>query len=135
MNLTKFALKRQITTVMIYMAILLFAVFAINRIPISLIPNLDYPQLRIVTYLGESTPNEIEQSVTAKIVSAIKSIPGINEIESASTSNNSTVALKLNRQADVSYVKFLINEELNILRSSIPASARPTITEIGRAHV
>ncbi|MFA7056509.1 MAG: efflux RND transporter permease subunit [Candidatus Cloacimonadales bacterium] len=129
MNLTKFALKRQITTVMIYMAILLFAVFAINRIPISLIPNLDYPQLRIVTYLGESTPNEIEQSVTAKIVSAIKSIPGINEIESASTSNNSTVALKLNRQADVSYVKFLINEELNILRSSIPASARPTITE------
>lgn len=129
MNLTKLALKRQITTVMIYMAILLFAVFAINRIPISLIPNLDYPQLRIVTYLGESTPNEIEQSVTAKIVSAIKSIPGINEIESASTSNNSTVALKLNRQADVSYVKFLINEELNILRSSIPASARPTITE------
>lgn len=129
MNLTKFALKRQITTLMIYMAILLFAVFAINRIPISLIPNLDYPQLRIVTYLGESTPNEIEQSVTAKIVSAIKSIPGINEIESASTSNNSTVALKLNRQADVSYVKFLINEELNILRSSIPASARPTITE------
>lgn len=129
MNLTKFALKRQITTVMIYLAILLAAVFAINRIPISLIPNLDYPQLRIVTYLGESTPNEIEQSVTAKIVSAIKSIPGINEIESASTSNNSTVTLKLNRQADVSYVKFLVNEELNILKSSIPASARPKITE------
>lgn len=129
MNLTKFALKRQITTVMIYLAILLAAVFAINRIPISLIPNLDYPQLRIVTYLGESTPNEIEQSVTAKIVSAIKSIPGINEIESASTSSESTVSLKLNRQTDVSYVKFLVNEELNILRSSIPASARPKITE------
>jgi HAE1 family hydrophobic/amphiphilic exporter-1 len=129
MNLTKFALKRQITTVMIYLAILLAAVFAINRIPISLIPNLDYPQLRIVTYLGESTPNEIEQSVTAKIVSAIKSIPGINEIESASTSSESTVSLKLNRQADVSYVKFLVNEELNILRTKLPDSARPTITE------
>lgn len=129
MNLTKFALKRQITTVMIYLAILLAAVFAINRIPISLIPNLDYPQLRIITYLGESTPNEIEQSITAKIVSAIKSIPGINEIESASTSTNSTLTLKLNRQADVSYVKFLVNEELNILRTKLPDSVRPTITE------
>lgn len=129
MNLTKFALKRQITTSMIYLAIVLGAIFAINRLPISLVPNLEYPRLRIVTYVGESTPDEVEQSITTQLVSAIKSVPGLNEIDSFSSSNHSEITLKLNRDADVRYLKFLVNEELNILRTTLPPNIQPQITE------
>ncbi|NQT64791.1 MAG: efflux RND transporter permease subunit [FCB group bacterium] len=129
MLLTKFALEKPITTAMFYLAITVIAVYAVLNIPLSLLPNLNYPRLTIVTYWSNASPEEIEANITSPIEAIGSMIPNITKVKSTSYNQQSVVSLEFARNTDMDFVRFELNEKLQLLKDELPANVTPRIRE------
>ena len=67
MSLPRFSIRRPVTTVMIYIGVLLLGCIAWTRLPQELYPPIAYPQLTIVTHYKDAAPVEIEILITKPI--------------------------------------------------------------------
>ncbi len=129
MLITKIALEKPITTMMLYLAILVIAVYAIINIPLSLLPNLDYPRLTIVTYWPDASPEEVEANITSPIEAIGSTIPNITNVKSTSYNQRSVVSLEFARNSDMDFVRFELNEKLQLLQDELPDDVTPRIRE------
>lgn len=108
----KFAINRPITTLMFALTLVIFGVFALNKMAVALWPNIDFPIVKITTkYIGAG-PEAIETKVTDKIEEAVMSIDGIDQVTSTSVRNVSVVVVKFNLEKD-------INEAINDVRDKV----------------
>ena len=129
MLLTKLALEKPITTTMLYLAIIVIAVYAVLNIPLSLLPNLSYPRLTIVTYWSDASPEEVEANITSPIEAIGSTIPNITNVKSTSYNQRSVVSLELTRNADMDFARFELNEKLQLLQDELPDNVTPRIRE------
>ena len=67
MSLTASALKRPIAVTMFFLGLVLLGFLSWQRLPLELIPNINYPQLTIVTSCENVAPLEMESLVTKKV--------------------------------------------------------------------
>ena len=84
MFLTDFVLKKPISTLMLYIIIVILSVLSLTKIPISLVPNLDYPKLSVIVYWPDASPEEVESHITSPIESFGSMINGVSKISSSS---------------------------------------------------
>lgn len=127
MFLTKIAIKRPISVIMIYLAILVIAAYAIMHIPLSLMPNLSYPKLNISAYWQDASPEEVEANVTSQLEAIGSTIPGIINVSSTSYRQSSRVELKFDRNIDMDFARFELNEKLQLLQDKLPDGVTPRI--------
>ncbi|MCK4654757.1 MAG: efflux RND transporter permease subunit [Candidatus Cloacimonetes bacterium] len=129
MLLTKIALEKPITVTMLYLAIIVIAVYAVLNIPLSLLPNLNYPRLTIVTYWSDASPEEVEANITSPIEAIGSTIPNITKVKSTSYNQRSVVSIEFARNTDMDFVRFELNEKLQLLHDELPDNVTPRIRE------
>ncbi|PID27837.1 MAG: hypothetical protein CSB55_07250 [Candidatus Cloacimonadota bacterium] len=120
MFLAKLALERPITFLMIYLTIVVISVYALLNIPLSLMPETDYPKLDIVCSRHDLSPEEMELNITSRIEELGNTIPGIIKVSSGSHTNYCYVSLEFNRDADMDYIRFEVNERLQLIKDDLP---------------
>ncbi len=98
----KFALNRPISTLMLFVAFVIFGIFSIYKMPINLFPNVDIPLIKITTYASGDL-NYIENKITKKLEDELDTIDGINKINSYSYNNLSVILIqfKLNKDLEI----------------------------------
>lgn len=124
----KFAVKHPVTIAMGYLCLLVLAYWAVSNIPLSLTPNLSFPRLTVISYYAGSTPEEVESEITSKIEAIGSQIEGIKSVSSNSYSARSVVELKFNRETDMDFARFELNEKLRLLTSELPDDVVPRIS-------
>jgi len=102
MWLPDISIKRPVTTVMVISALIIFGVIGFMRLGIALMPDIQYPVVSIDTHWSNSTPEQIEISVTKVIEGRLGEIQGIKHISSSSSRGSSrvTVEFELSRKID-----------------------------------
>ena len=93
MNLSDLALKRQITTYMIFIAIIVIGVFSLRRLSIDLMPDVEFPSLTVATSYAGASPKEIETLITEPIERAVSTAQNIENVTSTSSEGNSSVSI------------------------------------------
>ncbi|MGB2553631.1 efflux RND transporter permease subunit [Campylobacter sp. MOP51] len=96
----RFAINRPITTLMIFMSLVVFGVMSLQRMPVNLFPEIEIPLIKITTYSGGDM-NLIESKVTKKIEDEISTIDGIDKIHSYSYNNLSVVLIQFDLEKDI----------------------------------
>jgi HAE1 family hydrophobic/amphiphilic exporter-1 len=129
MFLTDFVLKKPISTLMLYIIIVILSVLSLTKIPISLVPNLDYPKLSVIAYWPDASPEEVESHITSPIESFGSMINGVSKISSSSYPQQSVVNFEFERNTDLEYAKFELNEKLQLLQDKLPTNVHPHIQE------
>ncbi|MCK4694471.1 MAG: efflux RND transporter permease subunit, partial [Candidatus Cloacimonetes bacterium] len=129
MVLTKIAIEKPITFTMLYLIIVVMAVYAVMNIPVSLLPNLNYPRLTVIANWVDASPEEIEANITSPIEAIGSTIPGITNVKSTSYSQRSVVNLEFARNTDMDFVRFELNEKLQLLKDKLPNDVIPRINE------
>ena len=127
MILSRFALDKPVTIMMIYIIIIVMAVYSVWNLPLSLQPNLNYPRLTIVTGWSDASPEEVEANITSPIESIGSSIEGVTNVKSTSSRQSSVVNLEFARETDMDYARFELNEKLQLLEEQLPQNANPSI--------
>lgn len=94
MKLPKLSVNRPVTTLMAFMAILLFGLVSLQRLPLDIMPEMELPTLTIMTIYPGASANEVEEQVTKPLEEILAGTEGLREINSSSQENVSFIALQ-----------------------------------------
>ena len=124
MNVSEPFILRPVATTLLMAAIMLSGIVAYSFLPLSTLPEVDYPTIEVTTLYPGASPEVMTSSVTAPLERQFGQMPGLNQMTSASSAGASAVTLQfsLDLSLDVAEqeVQAAINAAGNLLPSDLP---------------
>jgi multidrug efflux pump len=115
---------RPVATTLLMIGILLVGFVAYRELPISALPQVDYPTIQVLTFYPGASPDVMTSSVTAPLERQFGQIPGLNQMTSTSSFGSSIVTLQfvldLNIDVAEQEVQAAINAASNLLPQDLP---------------
>src|ERR1700757_3133570 len=125
MNPSRIFILRPVATTLLMVAIMLVGIFAFGFLPLSALPEVDYPTIQVQTFYPGASPEVMTSSVTAPLEVQFGQMPGLNQMSSTSSGGASVITLQfsLDLSLDVAEqeVQAAINAAGNLLPSDLPA--------------
>jgi len=100
MKLTQITVKRPVTTLMFFLAIVLLGFVSLRELSVDLLPDISYPRLSVVTQYPGVAPEEIETLITTPLEAAVSRIPGLRRVEYVSKEGVSFMSLEFSWGTD-----------------------------------
>ena len=124
MNPSRLFISLPVATSLLMVAILLSGLFAFKFLPLSSLPEVDYPTIQVQTFYPGASPEVMTSSVTAPLERQFGQMPGLNQMTSASSGGASVITLQfsLDLGLDVAEqeVQAAINAAGNVLPNDLP---------------
>jgi multidrug efflux pump len=115
---------RPVATVLLMVAILLVGIVAYYQLPVSALPQVDYPTIQVITFYPGASPDVMASSVTAPLERQFGQVPGLTQMTSISSEGSSVITLRftLNLSIDVAeqQVQAAINAAATFLPKDLP---------------
>ena len=115
---------RPVATTLLMVGVLLVGWVAFRQLPISALPQVDYPTIQVQTFYPGASPDVMASSVTAPLERQFGQIPGLNQMTSTSSFGSSIItlqfALDLNIDIAEQEVQAAINGASNLLPLGLP---------------
>src|SRR5208283_241298 len=124
MNISRLFILRPVATTLLMIAILLAGAVAYRQLPVSALPQVDYPTIQVRTFYPGASPDVMASSVTAPLERQLGQMPGLTQMTSASSGGSSTIKLQfsLDHSLDVAEqeVQAAINAAATFLPQALP---------------
>src|SRR3990170_772480 len=124
MNPSRIFILRPVATSLFMLAILLVGSVAYRMLPLSALPEVDYPTIQVVTLYPGASPDVMTSSITAPLERQFGQMPGLNQMSSTSSGGASVITLQfsLDLSLDVAeqQVQAAINASSNLLPNDLP---------------
>src|SRR6201990_1304823 len=125
MSPSRIFILRPVATTLLMAAIMLVGMFAYRFLPLSALPEVDYPTIQVQTFYPGASPDVMTSSITAPLEVQFGQMPGLNQMSSTSSGGASVITLQftLNLSLDIAEqeVQAAINAAGNLLPSDLPA--------------
>jgi multidrug efflux pump len=125
MNPSRLFIERPVATTLLMVAILLVGVAAYKFLPLSALPEVDYPTIQVQTFYPGASPEVMTSSVTAPLERQFGEMPSLTQMMSQSSAGASVITLRfsLDLSLDIAEqeVQAAINAAGNLLPSDLPA--------------
>src|SRR4051812_10708440 len=124
MNPSRPFILRPVATVLLMSALLLTGIVAYRELPVSALPQVDYPTIQVITFYPGASPDVMASSVTSPLERQFGQVPGLTQMTSSSSEGCSIItlrfALELNIDVAEQQVQAAINAAGNYLPSDLP---------------
>jgi multidrug efflux pump len=124
MNPSRLFILRPVATTLFMVAIMLVGLVAYSFLPISALPEVDYPTIQVQTFYPGASAEVMTSSVTAPLERQFGEMPGLNQMSSQSSAGSSVITLQfgLDLSIDIAEqeVQAAINAAGNLLPSDLP---------------
>ena len=125
MNPSRIFIHRPVATTLLMAAIFIIGLVAYKFLPLSALPEVDYPTIQIQTFYPGASPDVMTSSITAPLERQLGQMPGLKQMSSSSSAGASVITLQfsLDLSLDVAEqeVQAAINAAGNLLPSDLPA--------------
>lgn len=129
-------LHRPIAVTMSLIAIVTLGILAIQRIPVSLMPDIDVPRIVVQMSAQGSSAREIEQQIVTPMRQQLSQVAGLKSIESTSRTDAGVVTLSFDPGSDMSLLFIEVNEKIDRAMSYLPKDLeRPKAMKIGAMDI
>ena len=124
MNPSRPYILRPVATSLLMVAILLAGIVAYRVLPLSALPQVDYPTIQVVTLYPGASPDVVTSSITAPLERQFGQMPGLNQMSSTSSGGASVITLQFSLQLTLDVaeqeVQAAINASSNLLPTDLP---------------
>ncbi|MBN1987388.1 MAG: efflux RND transporter permease subunit [Prolixibacteraceae bacterium] len=128
MSIYKSAVNKPITTLMIFIAIVVMGIFSLINIPIDLYPDMEPPYISVMTTYPGANASDIETNITKVLEDALNSVDKLKEITSVSSDNLSVISLEFEWESNLDEATNDIRDVIDRIFDNLPEGCeRPTI--------
>jgi HAE1 family hydrophobic/amphiphilic exporter-1 len=122
--MTRFFVRHPVTTWMIFTAFVVMAIYALPKIEIEALPEIDLPKLTVQTRWSGASPKAVQRSITLPVEEAVRELHGVESVRSTSRAGESVVEVEFRRDIDIDFARLHLNEQLGSVRRNLPLNAR-----------
>ena len=112
---------RPIATSLLMVGILLTGVVAYKQLPVSALPEVDYPIIQIMTFYPGASPDVMASSVTAPLERQFGQVPGLQQMTSVSSDGSSVITLQFNLSLNIDVAEQEVQQSINASGTYLPA--------------
>ena len=121
MNPSRIFILRPVATTLLMVAILLAGIVAYRVLPLSALPEVDYPTIQVVTLYPGASPDVMTSSVTAPLERQFGQMPGLNQMSSTSSGGASVITLQFSLELSLDVAEQEVQAAINASGSFLPA--------------
>lgn len=131
MRLPEVAVKRPVATAMLFVAMLIFGLVSLWKLPLDVLPELELPTLTVITVYPGAAADEVEEQVTQELESILSGTEHLKEITSQSKENVSFIALQFDWGTDITAAANNARDLIELVKNKLPNEARnPVIFKV-----
>ncbi|MBO4739894.1 MAG: efflux RND transporter permease subunit [Bacteroidales bacterium] len=120
MSIYKTAIEKPVTTLLIFVAVLVIGIYSFTRLPIDQFPEMDPPYITVMTTYGGASASEIETNVTKLLENTLNSVDGLKKITSNSKDNISMVMLELEWGSNMDEAVNDVRSYVDMVKNNLP---------------
>jgi len=119
-NPSRLFIMRPVATALTMFAILLVGVIAYRQLPVSALPQIDYPTIQVLTFYPGASPDVMASSVTAPLERYFGQMPGLNQMTSTSSGGSSVITLQFTLDLSLDIAEQQVQASINTASSFLP---------------
>lgn len=120
MSIYKTAINKPVTTILIFVAVIIIGIFSLSKLPIDQFPEMEPPYVTVMTTYAGASASEIETNVSKLIENSLNSVDGLKEITSSSKDNISLVMLEMEWGTNLDEVINDVRSYIDMLKDNLP---------------
>ena len=120
MSPSRIFILRPIATSLLMVAILLAGAVAYKQLPVSALPEVDYPTIQIITFYPGASPDVMASSVTAPLERQFGQVPGLQQMTSTSSDGSSIITLQFNLSLNIDVAEQEVQQSINAAGTYLP---------------
>jgi multidrug efflux pump len=126
---------RPVATSLLMAAILLVGIVGYTQLPVSALPEVDYPTIQVLTFYPGASPNVIATTVTAPLERQFGELQGLSQMTSTSSGGASVIVLQFNLTLSIDIAEEEVQSAINSSQSLLPSilPAPPTYSKTNPA--
>lgn len=136
MSIYSSAVRKPVTTIMIFVGIMVFGIYSYFQLPVDYFPKMEPPMITVFTYYQGASASDVEQNITRKLEDGFGSLTNLKKMSSKSKENISVITLEYEWGAN-------LDEAVNEVRNAVGLSERnlpeevesPTILKISTSMI
>jgi multidrug efflux pump len=113
---------RPVATSLLMAAILLVGIVSYTQLPVSALPEVDYPTIQILTFYPGANPNVVATTVTAPLERQCGELQGLSQMTSTSSGGTSVIVLQFNLNLNIDVAEEEVQSAINASQSFLPAN-------------
>ena len=128
MSIYSSSVKRPVTTILIFVALMVIGIYSLTRLPVDLYPEIELPFVTVLTTYPGASASDIESNVTRPLEDGLNSVSNLKELTSTSSDGLSVIFLNFEYGSNLDEAMNDIRSNLNFVSRLLPeGSEDPTI--------
>jgi len=119
-NPSRLFILRPVATALLMVAILLGGALAYRQLPVSALPQIDYPTIQVLTFYPGAGPDVMASSVTAPLERQFGQMPGLNQMTSTSSGGSSVITLQFTLDLELDVAEQQVQAAINSASTFLP---------------
>ncbi len=120
MNPSRIFILRPVATTLLMVAILLSGLVAYRLLPVSALPQVDYPTIQVMTFYPGASPEVITSSITAPLERQFGQMPGLRQMTSTSSGGSSVIVLQFRLELSLDVAEQEVQAAINAAATFLP---------------
>jgi multidrug efflux pump len=120
MNPSRIFIVRPVATALLMVAIMLVGIVAYRQLPVSALPEVDYPTIQVMTFYPGGNPDVMASSVTAPLERQFGEVPGLTQMTSTSSFGSSVITLQFGLDQNIDVEEQQVQAAINAAQTYLP---------------
>ena len=120
MSISRPFILRPIATSLLMTGLLLVGIVAYRQLPISALPQVDYPTIQVVTFYPGASPDVTASSITAPLERQFGELPGLSQMTSSSSFGASVITLQFTLEENIDVAEQEVQAAINSAQTYLP---------------
>jgi multidrug efflux pump len=120
MSPSRIFILRPVATTLLMVGILLIGIVAYKQLPVSALPEVDYPTIQVTTFYPGASPDVMASSVTAPLERQFGQVPGLKQMTSTSSDGSSVITLQFNLSLNIDVAEQEVQQSINASGTFLP---------------
>jgi multidrug efflux pump subunit AcrB len=134
--MTRYFIQRPIAVIMTFVALVCLSVLAWLNRPVSLLPDIDVPEMALRVDYANASPEAIENNILKPMRESLATMQGLSDLQSTASNENGLLRLRFNygQRMDLAFVE--VNEKIDRLTDQFPADMpRPRVIRVNYTDI